>query len=126
MKVLIFHYGKIALMLFLGGVAYLGVGQLTKPHAAAQPIALTLSYLATLVVAPAVLALAVPNHRTARWAGISHCRFLTLSRRQKAVLVWGRKKQRLGRAPNSAEYPPVSTDELENLLATLAENARVD
>lgn len=123
MKVMLAYYGKIALMLFLGGVAYLHLGQVTNPQQATQPIGLTLFYLVTLVVTPAVLVLAAPNYRTARWAGISHSRYLTLNRRQKAVLVWGRKKEKKGHAPTSAEYPPITESELETLQRILAETA---
>jgi hypothetical protein len=52
MKAVVLHYGKIAAMMFAGGVAYIGLGQRMNSQPAAQPLALTLSLLAVLVVAP--------------------------------------------------------------------------
>jgi len=119
MKAVVLHYGKIAALLFAGGVAYIGLGQRMNSQPAAQPLALTLSLLAVLVVAPATLALFLPNHRLARWAGISHRRLLSLSAREKAVLRWGRKRELKGIKGTdglSADNPQITQAELQLLL----------
>lgn len=116
MKAVVLHYGKIAAMMFAGGVAYIGLGQRMNSQPAAQPLALTLSLLAVLVVAPATLALFLPNHRLARWAGISHGRLLSLSAREKAVLRWGRKCELKGTDVVGADYPQITQAELQQLL----------
>lgn len=122
MKAVVLHYGKIAALLFAGGVAYIGLGQRMNSQPAAQPLALTLSLLAVLVVAPATLALFLPNHRLARWAGISHARCLTLGQRDKDVLRWGLKKTKKRGVPRNAHYPPITQAELQQLLDKLQTN----
>ena len=116
MKTVVLHYGKIAAMLFAGGVAYIEFSQRIHTQPAAQPLSLTLSLLAVLVVAPATLALFLPNHRLARWAGISHGKLLTLGAREKAVLRWGRKRALKDCETIGTEYPPITQTELQRLL----------
>ena len=116
MKTVVLHYGKIAAMLFAGGVAYIEFSQRIHTQPAAQPLSLTLSLLAVLVVAPATLALFLPNQRLARWAGISHGKLLTLGAREKAVLRWGRKRALNGGETIGTEYPPITQTELQRLL----------
>jgi hypothetical protein len=116
MKKMVFHYGKIAITIFAGGVTYIGLGQRFSAQPAAQPLSLTLTLLFAIVVLPATLTLFLPNHRLARWAGISHGLLLTLSKRDRAVLNWGRKSARKGSAVVSSDYPMITEAELREVL----------
>ena len=124
MKTVILYYGKIASMIFAGGAAYIGLGQRFSSQPAAQPLTLTLTLLFFAVALPATLALFLPNYRLARWAGISHGLLLTLSKRYKAVLSWGRKSARKGSASVSSDYPVITEAELREVLNRTAKVSR--
>jgi len=115
MRTVILYYGKIAVMIFAGGVTYIVLGQRFSSQPAAQPLTLTLTLLFVMVVLPATLAFFLPNHRLARWAGISHESLLTLSKRDKAVLNWGRRSARKG-SPGSYSNHQITEAELREVL----------